>query len=158
MTRVQRYRNTMKGFLTNTYSKQRERNKQRGHGPLPYTLKEFHDYAKGLQNLEELFNKYIESGREKDLYPSFDRIDNSKGYSLDNIQLMTWAENNAKDRHTHRAIAVEQWSKDRTTFIASFASAREASDSTGVQRSKISNVCSGLRKSSGGYWWKKAEK
>jgi len=40
MSRVQKYRNTPKGNLTNTYSKMRIRNRDRGHGELPFTLQD----------------------------------------------------------------------------------------------------------------------
>lgn len=153
MTRCQKYRNTPKGNLTNTYHKQIRRNADRGHGPLPYTLEEFHTWALAQPLFHELFNNYIDSGKDIDLAPSFDRNDNSKGYSFDNMTVMTWKENNDKDRHTHRAIKVEQWSKDRTTLIAIFDSAKEAED-TGAHRSKICEVCKGTRKSAGGFWWK----
>ena len=153
MTRVQKYRNTPKGNLTNTYHKQIIRNRDRGHGELPYTLEEFHVWALAQEKFHILFDAYLASGKDKDLVPSFDRDNNSKGYSFDNMTIMTWAENNEKDRSTHRAISVEQWSKDRTTRIAIFGSAKEAEE-TGAHRSKICEVCKGTRKSAGGFWWK----
>lgn len=155
MTRVQKFRNTPKGNLTNTYAKQRIRNHARGHGDLPYTLEDFQSWALAQPKYLELFNNYLASGRNVNLFPSFDRNDNSKGYSFDNMTLMTWAENNSKDRHTHRAIVIEQWTKDRTKLINTFNSATEA-EITGAHRSKISEVCKGTRKTAGGFWWKKA--
>ena len=43
-----------------------------------------------------LFKEWEESGYEYKLTPSIDRIDNSRGYDLDNIQFLTLSENSKK--------------------------------------------------------------
>jgi hypothetical protein len=52
---------------------------------------------RGKNNFYELYNNWIDSGYKKSDKPSVDRIDDYKGYSFDNIQLMTWKENNKKN-------------------------------------------------------------
>ena len=64
-----------------------------------------------------------ESGYQKNLAPSIDAIDPNIGYTLDNIQLLTWKENNQKG-HT---IDLD---KKPTT--------RNTTGHTGVHQSKIS--------------------
>ena len=64
---------------------------------LPICSKEeFIEVAKNSQKLKELFDRWVESGNRLHIKPSVDRIDNAKGYTLDNIQFMTWMENTLK--------------------------------------------------------------
>lgn len=46
--------------------------------------------------LEKLWKDYRDSGFSRKLAPSIDRIDTCKGYSLDNIQIITFGDNIAK--------------------------------------------------------------
>jgi len=152
MTRTQKYRNTPKGNLAGSYLKMKERNTVRGHGPLPFTMNEFREFALAQPQYEEMFTAFLESDRDRYLFPSWDRNDN---YSLDNITLMTWAENDSKDRHTHRAIRVTQLTKEGE-IIATYRTARDASTATGACTSHISSCCSGRRKTAGGFRWQKS--
>ena len=45
---------------------------------------------------ESIYNNWVESGYTTNLMPSIDRRDNSKGYTLDNIQWLSKTENNKK--------------------------------------------------------------
>ena len=47
-------------------------------------------------NFKDIYTKWIESNMESSLKPSVDRINPLKPYTKDNIQLMTWGENNKK--------------------------------------------------------------
>ena len=40
-----------------------------------------------------LDNNWVNSGYKRDMKPSIDRLDNSRGYSFDNIRLVTFREN-----------------------------------------------------------------
>ena len=42
---------------------------------------------------KEFYDKWVASGYKKNLKPSVDRLDDFKGYSLDNIKLGTWKDN-----------------------------------------------------------------
>lgn len=46
----------------------------------------------------ELWETWQQSGRDKRLTPSVDRIDSTRGYTLDNMQWLTHAENSGKVR------------------------------------------------------------
>ena len=43
-----------------------------------------------------LFKRWKAAGYPKDLSPSIDRIDNDKGYTLNNMQWITWKANRLK--------------------------------------------------------------
>ena len=47
-------------------------------------------------NFVEVFQRYLDSGSKMSLAPSVDRIDNSRGYFMDNIRLTTHGENASK--------------------------------------------------------------
>jgi hypothetical protein len=92
---------SLKGRINRIYYDQHIYSKKRGHHPPNYTRDELATwmYANGY---EELHKKWVESGYIKALSPSCDRLDNKKGYSLDNIQLVTWKinhRNNTGDTH-----------------------------------------------------------
>ncbi len=44
-------------------------------------------------NVEAIYDNFLDSGLDVFKKPSCDRIDDSKGYSFENIQLITWGEN-----------------------------------------------------------------
>lgn len=81
-----------RGVLRVIYKTQKRNNNLRGYGEMPYTKQELVSwmYANGYK---EKFDEWVESGRAKDLKPSVDRVNDLKGYSFDNIQLLTWKEN-----------------------------------------------------------------
>lgn len=67
--------------------------------------------------------------------------------------------NKLKPRNTGQARAkpVEQWSKDNTMFIQSFASTIEAARETKINQGSISNCARGKDPSAGGYFWRFTE-
>jgi hypothetical protein len=91
--------------------------------------------------------------------PSIDRIDDYKGYTEENIQLMSWAENNAKGhadqksgKNNKQSKAVLQFSLDGK-LVGEYYSASQAYRDTAVSQGNISNCCRGKYKSAGGYIW-----
>ena len=101
-----KYNRSMKGIMNNIYRRQLKNSTKRGHTPPTYTKQQLIDYILTHPHIEALYNNYVDSKYNSDKIPSIDRIDSSKGYSMDNIQLCTWLdnkENNYKDmrsRHT----------------------------------------------------------
>ena len=86
------YDSTEKGVVRVLYKTQKRHNKLRGHGDMPYSKIELSEWLY-KNNFKSLYDKWIESGKKKDLKPSVDRVNDFKGYSLGNIKLGTWAEN-----------------------------------------------------------------
>lgn len=87
-----KYDRTKKGVFRVIYKTQKRNQKLRGHGELPYTKEQLIAWCEG-NNFDDLYKKWKDSGYETNLKPSVDRLDTFKGYSLDNIQLVTWKEN-----------------------------------------------------------------
>lgn len=99
-----------KGVIRVLYKTQKSNSKKRGHEPPTYTKQEFKEwlYANGFK---EKYDAWVNSGYDKWMKPSCDRIDDYKGYSLDNICLTTWKENRAKqaeDILLHRSTSGER--------------------------------------------------
>jgi len=107
------------------YDKQIARAKTHDYKEVMYSREEFLCwlYAKPYY---ELFESWVLSGDKKNLKPSVDRIDATRGYSIDNIQLMTWEQNNEKGRNENSTTKAVLMFKDGV-FIREFASAIEAS-------------------------------
>lgn len=62
--------------------------------PLPnYTRDELFDWVVSQPHFEKLRSNYIQSGFDKYLVPSCDRLNERLPYTLDNIELVTWEDN-----------------------------------------------------------------
>jgi len=91
--------------------------------------------------------------------PSIDRINNNKGYSFDNIQIMTWAENKAKGHRDHKSCKLQIDQKPTCQFsldgklIKEYPSQSQASRETKIHKVNISKCCLGKREVAGGYRW-----
>lgn len=57
---------------------------------------ELEEWLTKQNNFDELYSNWANSDYNKNLTPSIDRIDNSKSYTIDNIELVTWQENDKR--------------------------------------------------------------
>jgi len=57
---------------------------------------EFYSWAKSSEKFYQLFSQYVESGRDRKLAPSVDRIDSNKGYTIENMEWVTHSENSRR--------------------------------------------------------------
>lgn len=91
-----------KGVIRVLYKTQKKHQKGRGHGKLPYSKEEFTKwlYSSGYK---EMYDAWILSGNNKDLKPSVDRVDSLRGYSFDNMELVTWAINRERQAEDIRS-------------------------------------------------------
>ena len=80
------------GVVRVMFDSQVQSSKKRGHTPPSYTKEELRDWLYD-NNYKELFDTWVSNGHKKDLKPSCDRLDDFKGYSFDNMRLVTWADN-----------------------------------------------------------------
>jgi hypothetical protein len=155
------YWRTPKGRLAQMFAAQTQVSRQRGHPAPQYTKEELSTWAH-QQGYDALMVAWIASGFDKDLIPSIDRRNPNFGYSLNNIRLVTWVENNEKayqDRKTCAHITkqnrkVRQLTLDRQ-LVQVFDSIAAAARATGVQRTNINAMCAGRPqyKSVGGFLW-----
>ena len=83
-------------YYRTVYQSQKTNSRHRGHDEPTYTRQELQDWIIAQPHFETLYQDYIASDYNKWKCPSVDRIDNTKGYSMDNIELMTWKQNSEK--------------------------------------------------------------
>lgn len=156
------YNRTKEGFIISLYQHQRYSSRKRGHEQPTFTVAELREWCFSQEKFHELYYKWKESGYKREFAPSCDRTDNSKGYSLDRLQLMTWKENRSNGHADMRAgkiihgvhpqKSVEQRTLEGTlvkTYVSSCAAERE----TGIFQANISRVCRGGRNHAGGFKW-----
>ena len=141
------YRRSEVGLITSIYSTQKHISKKRGHTPPTYSKTQLTTFMY-IHNYKELYTAWEESGYIHNLVPSIDRINRKLGYSLDNIQLVTWEFNNQKGREENRETyskRVQQYSK-KGELLSTFPSIVEASRATGLSSDTISDIARGFRK------------
>lgn len=146
--RKQLYLRTKEGLVRNIYQAEKARTKRRNFEPVTYTFSELLDWFWKQPNAETLYKNWCDSGYKKELRPSIDRINDYKGYSLDNIQLVTCAQNlnrYHKDQfngiNTKDCRSIDQWTLDGQ-FIKTYPSIAIASRELSINKSNIRNVAS----------------
>jgi len=152
---------TKKGLVGRIYNDQKASSKRRGHKPPAYTVEELRQVFRDSPTANKMFKAWVNSGYKKGLRPSIDRLDDSYGYNLGNIQLMTWDENRAKayaDAKSGRMKKCNSKSVVQLTkqgeFITEHHSQAEASRITGVDSASIRRCCLGSAKTAGKFKWK----
>lgn len=153
------YIKTKAGLLAKIYGDQRNSSRKRGYDYPDYSLSELRVWALSKKIFNKLYSSWVKSGYQKDMRPSFDRLDDYKSYTFDNLQIVTWKENNEKayaDRkngiNNKHSKAVTQTDFDGN-FIAEYFSSRCAARSSGINRGHIWSCCVGDRKTAGGFKW-----
>ena len=125
--------NSQKSFNSLPYrmfNNQIEHSRYRGHPRPAYTYEEFKSWVMAQPHYKELYDNYKDSGYDKNLVPSVDRLDPNKPYSFDNIELVTFKENmkrNGEHRLTASGNKVLVF-KCTGEFVAEFPSNNSAAD------------------------------
>ncbi len=85
---------------------------------------------------------------------TIDRIDSDGNYEPGNVRFISLEENSVTHSYVNIWKSVNQYTL-LGEFIATFKSAKEAANQTGVNRTSISKVCNGQphRKAAGGFIW-----
>lgn len=150
------YYRTPRGFLLAKYNSQVLASQKTRNKPWQspnYSKEEF--VKKWIDNPKfiELFNQWKNNNYKTLLSPSFDRINNSLGYTFNNIQLVTWGQNiknYIKDVKYFSATGVIMYDKNNNE-INRFNSMIEAEKKTGIRWKSIQRCCHGGRKSTHGF-------
>lgn len=158
---------TKAGLTSRMYFNQVYNSRKRGHIEPEYSLALLREWIYGQKKFTLLYEDWVSSKYKQDLSPSIDRLDNSKPYSFDNIELVTFKEN--KNRYYNNVASgvdvntgllngghckVSQYSLDGR-YIASYKSMSEAARKVGCSQANISACCSGKLNKTGGFIWKK---
>ena len=146
-------------LITQIYKNQKANSLRRGHSHPTYSKQELKDWLFSQPLFHTLYDNWKRLDWQSEYVPSIDRLEDDIGYTMANIQLMTWGENHKKyfadvkaGRNTKVCKAVLQHSLDGE-FIAEFHSATSASQLNNISRGHISDVCRGDRCQAGGYRW-----
>lgn len=100
---TKRYEKTVSGFLVRAYRNMQSRvtgvQKTKYHlykGLDLLSREDFYEFAKSSPEFDRLFSEWTESDYCNKLTPSVDRVDSSKGYSIDNMEWVTHSENSRR--------------------------------------------------------------
>ena len=155
---------TLKKYYTQVYSSVRYKSKRRGEKYPKFTKIDLINWLKE-NRIEKMWIDYIESGYNKGLKPSIDRINDYGIYEFSNMQLITWEENNVKgvnglkhhnschNKQNRKSVGLVKNLKDKCCI--SFDSLIECADWLGVHKVSVSRVLCGKRKTIKG--WKVIE-
>lgn len=156
------YSKTARGHLTSVFNHQKQKSLKRWGDVPKYSAEEFRQKYEFDKEYLKLYNDWKNSGYLKNLSPSFDRYDDSIGYSFDNLnRWMTWKENSVKANLDIRSGKLIHGNKPQkmifqilnNQIIRRFISISEAGRETGISRKNICTVCSGKRAKAGGFNW-----
>lgn len=155
------YYHTKKGLIQRIYGGQRAHSIHRNH-PMPsYTLSELREWAFSQKIFHELYDNWKASAFDRWSTPSFDRLDDYKSYTLDNLRIVTWKENN-KRSHVDMKSGINN--KQSTAIISikdgketEFYSQQQAARELGLWQGHINNVLKGILKTTGNYKFKYKE-
>lgn len=87
------YRRSKSGLVANIYSNQISNSNSRKMPKPNYTLSEFKKWVFSQNNFDSLYKDWVNSGFNRRKVPSCDRLDNRLSYTLDNIELVSFYEN-----------------------------------------------------------------
>lgn len=105
-----RYEKTPKGYLMRSYRNMQSRvegiqKKGSWFGKELLPREDFYEWALNDPTFKLLFSLYEQSGYDRKLAPSPDRIDSSKGYTLDNMRWVTHSVNSAMTSRSNKRLA-----------------------------------------------------
>jgi len=144
-------RRSVNGLIQEITRAQKCSSKRRGHNPPEYTNAELKTWILNQCNFATLYLAWVASGYKQHLNPSIDRLDNSKGYSFDNIRLVTWGENLHKETIKLSKLVSQKSLSGK--LIKTFDSMVDANKETGIARNSIYLACNGIYKRAGNFTW-----
>lgn len=157
---LKRFIRSKHGVINQMYSSSISRTKKKGFTPVSFTKGELEKWVYSNKEFHTLYDEWVLEDYPTALKPSLDRLDDYKGYSLDNIRIVT-ANTNVKRYYsdainginTKSAKPVEQYSLDGE-YIKTFHSLSAAARSVNGIPSNINQVINGTYAQAYGYKWK----
>lgn len=108
---IRKYEKSPNGFLMRMYRNMKSRvtgiQAKKAHlylGKDILSKEEFYNWALNNPKFMEMFNVYTESNFTQKLAPTVDRIESSRGYTIDNMQWLTHSENSRKGSYSRYGI------------------------------------------------------
>lgn len=148
----QKYEKTHRGFLMRLYRNMKSRvtgiQKKCIHlyyGKELLPKDEFYNWANSNPDFYRIFDKYERSGYDRKEAPTVDRIDPSKGYTLNNMRWLTHSENSKLGSINNPTKMPIEVFKDGSS-LGSFKSIGEAARATGIEYFSLYNRVSGIVK------------
>lgn len=106
---TKKYEKTPNGFLMRLYRNMKSRisgiQKHKAYlyaGKDLLPIEDFYSWAKPHPDFQRMFNRYIESGYDRKLVPTVDRIDPAYGYVIENMRWLTHSENSSIPGHKNK--------------------------------------------------------
>ncbi len=158
----QKYLQSKRGVITKIYGQQKINSKKRNH-PLPdYTNKELQEWMNSKEEFHILYDLWVQSNFDKLKKPSVDRLENSKPYIFNNMEITTWEENQLRAYKAMRDGTIPTQKKQTPikmfdlngVLIKEFPSFSQAKRETGANISTMILCCKGKKESTSGYIWK----
>ena len=154
------YKRTKNGLISIIHTNQISHSRTRLHAAPNYSRSELREWALSQPIFHDLYDKWVASGYFIEKIPSFDRLNDYFPYSLDNLQIMTWRENNKKCGDDRKNGVNNKTSKSviqmdlSGNFIKKHHSLSHAGRISGIGFKMISRCCLGKRKKTGGFKWR----
>ena len=151
---------TKKGVISRIYNSQLSVSRRRGHQLPSYTSRELYEWCMSTVEFHQIFNDWKSCGFRSELKPSIDRLDDYDGYHFGNIQILTWEENNQKNRDDTKSGKNKKKLKSIFQFnldgdlIKMHDSIAIAGRETGANITHIVQNAQGNSNSCGGYLWR----
>lgn len=117
------------------------------------TKEEFINKFENDVNFLTMYKTWQKAKHKRSMSPSVDRINNKKGYTIDNIQFLILKENSGKDKEK---CAVDCYMKNTNEYVGTYESQSEAGRVLRVCIPNIWKCIIGERKHAGGYTFKKS--
>ena len=150
-------RRTRDGMISVIYQSQKQSSKRRCHSMPEYSLNELRGWIYNQDNFEKLYCDWVESNYDKYMKPSVDRLDDYKPYTISNIRLTTWRENDDKgSQDVKNGVNKKKYKKVRLMEKGIvFDAIKYAQEYVGCssREGNIVKCCKGDRKTAYGYTW-----
>ena len=150
-----------KGLLCTIYSRQIQSSKHRKHPKPKYTKETLLSLYLNDPTYTKLYDSWVSAGYPKNLTPSIDRIDSNKPYTLSNIQLVTWEQNDKSMKEEWKTGKVTTKNKPQKRvlqitkncrIVAEYVSVNAAHRKTAYSLGGISQACNNGKQFKGYYW------